>query len=97
MVFQKRKTHGTGMSQSHIGKANMDGIEAAVNGGGGGGEPFVEPPVPSPGGFAFWVSPGDPALDPSAGSLLVIYTDEMGTVHWKVLAQPVLGPGPIIP
>ena len=95
MVFQKRKTHGTGMSQSHIGKANMDGIEAAVNE--APSVPFVEPPVPSPGGFAFWVSPGDPAMDPAAGALLVIYTDEMGTVYRRALAQPMIGPGQIIP
>lgn len=92
--FERRKTSGTGMSQSHIGKTNLDLLEAAANGGGGGGVPFVEPDPPAPGGWALWISPGDPAVDPAAGALLAIYTDEMGTVHRKVLAQAIPGPVP---
>lgn len=93
--FNRSKTDGTGMSESHIGKRNMDALEAAANA--AGSVPFVEPAAPAPGSWALWVSPGDPAVDPAAGALLAIYTDEMGTVHRKVLAQPILGPGPIIP
>ena len=93
--FKRSKTGGTGMSASHIGKRNLDALEAAANA--GGSTPFVEPAEPPPGQWAIWVSPGDPALDPSAGALLAIYTDEMGTVHRATLATVMLGPGPIIP
>lgn len=89
-----RQFSGTSFSKSHLGTALSQAMERAA----AAFLPFGnEPPSPAPGDVVLWVSPGDPAVDPAAGALLAIYTDEMGTVHRKVLAQPILGPGPIIP
>jgi hypothetical protein len=91
--FKRSKTSGTGMSQSHIGKTNLDGLEAAANV--AAPVPFVEPAPPVPGGVALWVSPGNPIMgDPSAGALLAIWTDEAGGVHRAAVASGV-GPGPV--
>lgn len=96
MAFQKRKTHGTGMSQSHIGKVNMDALEAAGNA--AGSTPFVEPAAPPPGQWALWVSPGSMGdLGPVAPALQAIWTDETGPVHRKTLDAGVFGPGPVLP
>lgn len=92
--FKRSKTSGTGMSQSHIGKANLDGIEAAANA--AAPVPFIEPDPPAPGGVALWVSPssmGD--LGPVPAALQAIWTDDAGVIHRKTLDSPIFGPGPV--
>ncbi|MDO8945359.1 MAG: hypothetical protein Q7U75_19410 [Desulfobacterales bacterium] len=92
MAWKRSKTDGTGMSESHIGRANLNAIEAAATA--AAPAPFVEPAVPAPGCMAFWVTPGDPALDPSAGALMAIWTNEVGTVR-RVAVGSGIGPGPV--
>lgn len=94
--FKRSKTSGTGMSQSHIGKANMDALEAAANA--AGSTPFVEPAAPPPGQWALWVSPSSmEIMGPVPAALQVIWTDNDGVVHRKTLDAGIVGPGPVLP
>jgi hypothetical protein len=89
MTLDARKLSGTGMSPSHIGKANVEAIVAATQI----GQPIaLEPPDPVAGGWSIFVSDGSGVAPRNA--LACKFTDLDGVVHVVPLGT-MGGPGPL--
>lgn len=80
-----RKTGGTGLSASHIGKDNLVAIKTATDI----GQPLVGIPAnPAPGGWTIYISDGSEGVPRNAIAIISTNWDGRTTI------QPLIGVGP---